>query len=162
MVRECRYAITAPGFRTQEITLVTTLVDPISFPQESLSDIYLIRWRIEVNFRDLKTTMGLDILKCKTVDGIMKELSIFAMIYNMVMSVRFRASRLFEVAADRISFIDILRQIRLNGLVVPVTILVNPYRPGRWAPRVIKRRPKPYPLMIKPRKEYAIGDDKKA
>jgi len=162
MVRECRYSITAPGFRTQEITLVTTLVDPISFPQESLSDIYLIRWRIEVNFRDLKITMGLDILKCKTVDGIMKELSIFAMIYNMVMSVRFRASQLFEVAADRISFIDILRQIRLNGLVVPVTILVNPYRPDRWAPRVIKRRPKPYPLMTKPRKEYAIGDDKKA
>ncbi len=132
------------------------------FTEDDLSDLYMIRWRIEVNFRDLKTTMGLDILKCKTVDGISKELAIFAMIFNMVMSIRYRAGQLQGVCASRLSFIDILRQVCLFGFIVPDTVIVNPYRPERWQPRVVKRRPKSYPLMTKPRSQYVIGDDAKA
>lgn len=162
VVRELSYSIEAPGYRTEKITLVTTLLDSKVFTKDDLSDLYMIRWRIEVNFRDLKTTMGLDILKCKTVDGISKELAIFAMIYNMVMSIRYRASQLMGVCASRISFIDILRQVCLFGFIVPDTVIVNPYRPERWQPRVVKRRPKSYPLMTKPRSQYVIGDDAKA
>ena len=105
--------------------------------------------------------MGLDILKCKTVEGILKELAIFAMIYNMVMSIRYRASERMELLPSRLSFIDVLRQVRLFGFVVPEKVIINPYRPGRWQPRVVKRRPKAYPLMTKPRSQYVIGDDKK-
>ncbi len=161
-VRELSYSIETPGYRTEKITLVTTLLDSELFTKEDLSDLYMIRWRIEVNFRDLKTTMGLDILKCKTVDGISKELAIFAMIYNMVMSIRYRAAQLMDVPPSRLSFIDILRQARLFGFVVPETVIINPYRPERWQPRVVKRRPKAYPLMTKPRSQYVIGDDVKA
>jgi len=161
-VRELSYSIETPGYRTEKITLVTTLLDSELFTKEDLSDLYLIRWRIEVNFRDLKTTMGLDILKCKTVDGISKELVIFAMIYNMVMSIRYRAAQLMDAPPSRLSFIDILRQVCLFGFVVPETVITNPYRPGRWQPRVVKRRPKSYPLMTKPRSQYVIGDDTKA
>ncbi len=162
IVRELSYSIETPGYRTEKITLVTTLLDSELFTKDDLSDLYLIRWRIEVNFRDLKTTMGLDILKCKTVDGISKELTIFAMIYNMVMSIRYRAAQLMDAPPSRLSFIDILRQVCLFGFVVPETVIVNPYRPERWQPRVVKRRPKSYPLMTKPRSQYVIGDDTKA
>jgi hypothetical protein len=141
---------------------VTTLLDSELFPKEELADLFLIRWRIEVHFGDLKTTMGLDILKCKTVDGISKELAIFAMIYNMVMAIRYQCANNMEIPPSRISFIDILRHVRLNGFTLPETVIVNPKRPDRWNPRVVKRRPKTYNLMTKPRKEYIIGDDKKS
>ena len=162
VVRELSYSIETPGYRTEKITLVTTLLDSKVFTKDDLSDLYMIRWRIEVNFRDLKTTMGLDILKCKTVDGISKELAIFAMLFNMVMSIRYRAGQLMGVCASRISFIDILRQVCLFGFIVPDTVIVNPYRPERWQPRVVKRRPKSYPLMTTPRNQCVIGDDAKA
>ena len=53
---------------------------------EALAQLYWARWGIETNFAHLKTTMGLDVLKCKTVDGVLKELMVFALIYNLVLS----------------------------------------------------------------------------
>lgn len=159
MIRELAYIIETPGFRTKEITLATTLLDTEAFTKEQLADLYLIRWRIEVNFRDLKTTMGMDILKCKTVAGISKELLVFALIYNMVMSIRQQCAMEMDLSPHTISFIDILRHIRIHGFVLPDTVIVNPRRPGRWQPRVVKRRPNAYRLMTKPRKDYVMGDD---
>ena len=63
MVWELAYIVETPGFRTKKITIVTTLLDTDVFTKEQLADLYLIRWRIEVNFRGLKTTMGMDIVK---------------------------------------------------------------------------------------------------
>lgn len=108
LVRELAYRITTPGYRTRHITLVTTLLDSDLFSKEELADLYMIRWRIETNFGDLKTTMGLDLLKCKTADGVAKELLVFAMIFNMVMSIRYRSAATMDIEASRISFIDIL------------------------------------------------------
>ena len=50
--------------------------------------------------------MGLDVLKCKTVDGVLKELIVFALIYNLVRLVMGQAARRQHVDIDRISFID--------------------------------------------------------
>jgi hypothetical protein len=116
-----------------------------------------MRWRIELNFRDLKTTMGLDVLKCKTYEGVLKELYVFAMVYNMVMITRYRVAEIMNADPFRLSFIDALRHIRLHGFQLPETLIVNPERSGRWQPRVKKRRPKPYPLMNKPRSDYVIN-----
>jgi hypothetical protein len=98
--------------------------------------------------------MGLDVLKCKTVHGVLKELIIFALIYNLVRLVMGHAARRQHVAIDRISFIDALRWLGTaqDDELLP-TLVVNPHRPGRYEPRVRKRRPKPYPLMTKPRGE---------
>jgi hypothetical protein len=156
-VRELSYRIEAPGYRTREITLVTTLLDANHYPKDELSDLYLMRWRIELNFRDLKTTMGLDVLKCKTYEGVLKELYVFAMVYNMVMITRYRVAEIMNADPFRLSFIDALRHIRLHGFQLPETLIVNPERSGRWQPRVKKRRPKPYPLMNKPRSDYVIN-----
>jgi hypothetical protein len=153
-VRELRYRVEQKGFRVQTITLVTTRVDARQYTLQALADLFLARWGIETNVAHLKTTMGLDVLKCKTVHGVLKELIVFALIYNLVRLVMGQAARRQHVAIERISFIDALRWLASaqDDDLLP-TLVVNPHRPGRYEPRVRKRRPKPYSLMTKPRQE---------
>ena len=152
LVRELRYRAAQRGHRTRVITLVTTLLDPEAYPLAALADLYLSRWQIELNFRHLKTTMGMEILHCKSVDGVLKELHMFAVAYNLIRLVMLEASRRQKVPLDRISFIDALRWLRDAKADTPLTpLLVNPARPNRIEPRVLKRRKKEYDLMKKPR-----------
>ena len=82
-VRELRYRVHQHGFRVETITLVTTLVDADSYSFKDVADLFLARWGIETHFGHVKTTMGLDVLKCKTVNGVRKErIVFFALIYN--------------------------------------------------------------------------------
>jgi DDE family transposase len=153
-LRELRYHVGCKGFRSQEITLVTTLIDAALYPAEELAIMYQRRWTIETSFRHLKITMKMDVLKCQTVDGVLKELAVFVLIYNLVRVVMTEASRRQEIEVDRISFIDALRWLMsaLPGDAL-CQLVVNPHRPDRYEPRVRKRRPKNYPLMKKPRIE---------
>jgi hypothetical protein len=152
VVRELRYSIQEKGFRPTEITLVTTLLDSELYSLSDLASLFCQRWQIETNFGHLKTTMNMDVLKCKTVDGVLKELQVFALVYNLVRQVMLEAASRQNVDLNRISFIDALRwlQTARPGDELPA-LVVNPYRPNRLEPRVRKRRPKPYPLMTKPR-----------
>lgn len=151
-LRELRYRTPQRGHRTKEITLVTTLIDPVRYPAADLAELYLSRWQIEVNFRHLKTTMGLEVLHCKTVEGVLKELCMFAIAYNLVRLVMLEASRKQKVPLDRISFIDALRWLRDTPLGELLgRLVVNPHRPERLEPRVLKRRMKEYNLMNQPR-----------
>jgi hypothetical protein len=154
LVRELRYRIEVPGFRTREVTLVTTLLDAVVYPAEALAELYMTRWRVEEYLKSLKITMKMDVLKCTTVAGIHKELTMYAIAYNLVRLTMWEAGERQEVAADRISFIDALRWLRgaEEGEEMP-GLVVNPVRPGRYEPRVRKRRPKQYPVMKKPRGE---------
>jgi Transposase DDE domain len=154
VVRELRYRLEAPGFRTREVTLVATLLDATLYPADALADLYGTRWRVEGHLRELKQTMKMDVLKCKTVDGVLKELTMYAMAYNLVRLAMGEASGRQGVAVERISFIDALRWLRDGeaGEEMP-ELVVNPARPGRVEPRVRKRRPKEYPLMRRPRAE---------
>ena len=155
-LRELRFSVHRKGFRSKSVTLVTTLVDAETYPACELADQYLDRWQIEVNFRDLKQTMKMDVLKCKTVEGVLKELAVFTLIYNLVRLVMLRAATRQNVEVDRISFVDALRWLReaANGHhTILFALVVNPKRPGRVEPRVVKRRPKEYPRMTQPRQE---------
>jgi hypothetical protein len=153
-VRELQYRVDRKGFRVTTITLVTTLLDAVLYPVEALAQLYYARWGIETNFAHLKTTMGLDVLKCKTVDGVLKELIVFALIYNLVRLVMIQAARRQQVAIDRISFIAAARWLAAARDDESLSwLVVNPHRPSRYEPRVRKRRPKQYPLMQTPRKE---------
>ncbi|MFL5244373.1 MAG: transposase, partial [Gemmataceae bacterium] len=154
LLRELRFFTPQRGHRTRVITLVTTLLDPIAYPATALAKLYLGRWQIEVNFRHLKTTMGLEVLHCKTVAGVLKEMYMFAITYNLVRLVMLEASRRQKVPLDRIGFIDALRWLRDAKTDTHLTALVvNPARPDRLEPRVLKRRMKEYDLMKKPRQE---------
>jgi hypothetical protein len=100
----------------------------------------------------VKTTLGLDVLKCKTVDGVLKELIVCALIYNLVRLVMIQAARRQHVAIDRISFIAAARWLAAARDDEPLSLLVvNPHRPYRYEPRVRQRRPKQYPGMQKTR-----------
>ncbi len=151
MVRELRYRIEAPGYRTTEITLVTTLLDAAVYPAEALADLYYRRWQVELNFRHMKITMKMDVLRCETVDGVLKELAVFSLVYNLIRSAMVESGRLQGVAPERISLVDTWRWLVGDGEKDESVLRVNPERRGRVEPRVRKRRPKQYPLMKKPR-----------
>jgi Transposase DDE domain len=156
-VRELQYRVHRKGFRVTKIPLVTTLLEATLYPVEALAQLYYARWGIATNFAHVKTTMGLDVLKCKTVDGGLKELIVFALIYNLIRLVMLQAARRHQVDIDRISFIDAARWLAAARDNEPLSLLVvNPHRPSRYEPRVRKRRPTQYPLMQTPRKELRM------
>src|SRR5262249_5902740 len=151
-VRECQYRVTQAGFRVRTITLVTTLLDVPIYPAEDLAALYFQRWGVETDLAHLKTTLGMDVLHCETEDGVLKELQIFAIVYNLVRLVMLEASRRQEVPLERISFVDALRWLSSSPPGAPLPdLVVNPYRPGRAEPRCKKRRAKKYPYMKRPR-----------
>jgi hypothetical protein len=152
VVREVRYTIHEAGRRTRVVTLVTTLLDPERYSAKELARLFGLRWQVETNLKHLKETLGMDVLRCTTVEGVLKELTLFVLIYNLVRRVMCEAARCQKVAPDRISFIDAWRWLRhaRPGDGLP-ELVVNAERSGRFEPRVRKRRPKNYPLMKRPR-----------
>jgi len=153
-VRELRYRVSRPGYRTREVTLVTTLLNADIYTGEELAQAYRLRWTVETSLRHIKTTMKMDVLHCRTVEGVLKELAMFVLVYNMVRMTMLEASQRQQVEPDRISFVDALRWLRnaQPGDEFP-KLIVNPSRPDRHEPRVRKRRPKQYPLMTQPREQ---------
>ena len=152
-VRELRYQVAVPGFRTKEITLVTTLLDPDRYPATALAELYQQRWEIETNFRHLKTTLRLDVLRCQTVAGVAKELTVDALVDNLVRLVMVQAARQQQVPIDRISFVDAVRWLEqaMFGDAAPLHLRINRRRPHRYEPRAVKRRAKPHNLLTVPR-----------
>ena len=151
-VRELRYDVQQKGFRVKQVTLVTTLLDEDIYKLPELAALFRRRWEIETNIGHVKTTMGMEILKCKTVEGVLRELYAFALIYNLVRQIMLQAAKRQNVDVRRISFVDALRWLKsaqpddeLRELVV------LPTRSNRCEPRVKKRRDKNYRLMRKPR-----------
>jgi hypothetical protein len=155
-LREVAYSTRKPGFRARYVKLVSTLVDEKEFPAEVLASLYQQRWTIETNFRHLKTTMGMEVLNCHTVDGVLKEFYAFCIVYNLVRTVMLNAAEAQHVAHDRISFTDALCSLLAAccGYSHKRILQISP-RPGRTEPRAVKRRPKQYPRLTKPRKLYA-------
>jgi hypothetical protein len=154
VLREVRYQIGTPGFRTRQITLVTTLLDAAVYPVDDLAELYRQRWQIETSLAQLKTTMRMEVLHCKTVPGVLKELASFALAYNLVRMVMWHSAVLQRIDVERISFVDALRWFSAPSTGIPLGgVIVNPIRPHRVEPRVKKRRPKSFPFMIKPRQE---------
>jgi IS4 transposase len=151
-VRELRFTVAVRGRRTRVITLATTLLDAERYPAAALADLYGRRWQVETNFRHLKQTLRMDVLRCKTVEGVTKELTMYALVYNLVRLVMCEAARRQSVPVERISFIDAVRwladaahgntELRLRRV---------PDRPGRFEPRAVKRRPKEYDRLNRPR-----------
>jgi Transposase DDE domain len=153
-VRELRYRVESPGFRVGEVTVVTTLLDAAVYPAEAVAALDFRRWLVEVNFKHIKITMQMDVLNCQTVEGVLKELAMFALVYNLVRSVTTESARAQGVAPERISVVDTIRWLIGTEGDGDVTVLVvNPVRPGRVEPRVVKRRPKQYYRMTQPRAE---------
>jgi len=171
-VRIIRFTATIRGFRSRRITLVTTLLDPKLFPAQDLIDLYLRRWRLELCLRDLKTTMGMEQLRCKTPDMAEKELLAYLVAHNLIRCVMAEAVARYAVDLERVSFkgsLDALRQYSApiaearnrtlrrqlwEDLLLNLARDLVRYRPNRIEPRAVKRRPKPYPLLNRPRRGF--------
>jgi hypothetical protein len=108
VVRELRYKIERRGYRPREITLVTTLLDEHRYSTQDLGDLYQQRWSIEVNFRHLKITLGMDKLHCQTALGVQKEMAMFCLVYNLVRLIMGLAAQVQRVPIERISFSNAL------------------------------------------------------
>ena len=151
-LREIRRVVKRHGFRSITVTIVTTLLDPEQYPADELIELRLSRWMIETNIRHLKTTLGMDVLKCKTLEGVRKERLVFLLVYNLIRLLMLQAARRQRVNVNRLSFADTLAWVRYGQLNVCVPLIVNPLRPGRLEPRLLKRRHKKhFPYMTVPR-----------
>ena len=152
VIRELRFTIGERGRRTKLITLATTLLDAERYRAADVAALYGQRWQIETNLRHLKQTMKMDVLRCKSVEGVKKELMMYALIYNLVRLVMRQAALRQCVPVERISFIDALRWLAdaIHG-TAELRLHLLPYRPGRFEPRAVKRRPKEYNRLNQPR-----------
>jgi len=154
LVREVRYLLEDKGMRTRRVTLATTLLDPRLYPKDQVAALYGTRWRVEGHLAELKTTLGMRKLKSRTPDGIHKELAVYCLVYNLVHAVMAEAAARQRTTPDRVSFVDALRwlQTAAPGEAVP-DLVINPRRPERHEPRVIKDLQDTYRKMVLPRAE---------
>lgn len=154
-VRLVCHTIRENGFRTRQVFIATTLLDQTQWPDAKVADLYGCRWQIETCFGHLKTTMKMNVLRCQTVDGVMKELAVYMTVYNLVRLAMLKAAREQRVSILRISFVDAMRWLlaRILGLAGVSRLIVNPDRRGRSQLRVIRRRLKQYDLLRKPRRQ---------
>ena len=171
-VRILRCRLRRAGYRTRRLTLVTTLVDAQLYPAEQLALLYAKRWQIELWFRDIKTSMGMEVLRCQSPAMIHKELEMFFIAYNLIRGCMIQASQRHGAEVQRLSFkgtVDGVRQFSvaitqarsgkkqkelIDKLLQTIAADLVPERPGRREPRAVKRRPKPCAWLTKPRHKF--------
>src|SRR5438477_345944 len=111
-VRLVRFRVEVPGFRTEEVTLATTLLDAKAYPAWVLAELYRARWNIELRYSEIKTTMGADVLRCKSPAMIEKELCLNAIGYNLIRCVMQEAAQRHDAELARMSFKGSLDTVR--------------------------------------------------
>lgn len=172
-VRELRVSVEQPGFRTKLIIVVTTLLDPQEFAMSDLAQLYRTRWHQELDLRSIKTTLQMDILRCKSQELVRKELWTQILAYNLIRSVMAQAANKQGIQPRSISFKGTLQTLEAFQPLMAIkgeadsASLTNIYqqlldaiathrvadRPDRFEPRKKKRRPKPYDRLMKSRAE---------
>lgn len=170
-LRQVQVRVEVTGFRSRRLTLVTTLLDAKRYPPEALADLYRDRWQAELNLRSLKTTLRMETLRCRSVEMVRKELRMYQMAYNLIRLMMWQAARRHGRDPRRLSvagtqqrilaFAPYLSLCRTSGqraalydrLLELIAADAVPDRPGRVEPRAVKRRPKNYRRLTRPRRE---------
>lgn len=169
-LRQIKVRVRFPGFRTKGFYIVTTLLDARLYPAEEIAELYFKRWDVELFFRDIKTTMGMDILRCQSPEMIRKEILMYFIAYNCVRKLMCEASGKIAIEVRVVSFKGTVQAIRnwephlnqakiskvarfklISDLYEAMTDSPIRQRPGRSEPRCLKRRPKNFQLMTAPR-----------
>jgi len=144
--------------------LVTTLLCPKDTPKAALKALYRERWQVELDLRAIKTTLGMETLSCKTPTMAEKEVWTYLLAYNLIRIMMAEAALFTEQLPRQLSFKHTVqlwvawcrigpeyRDGRFEQLLLFIAQQKAGHRPGRIEPRAVKRRPKPYPLLMKPR-----------
>jgi hypothetical protein len=174
VVRLVRRRLEQPGFRTHELTLVTTLLEAPGYPAQELCELYFQRWRLEMCLDDLKTTLGMEKLNCRTPALVQKELLLFLTAHNFLRWIMAQAAQTGSAPLEHISFkgtLDSFRQwaaalaqVRGPGKLTKQKALWRqllriiaadpvPQRPGRREPRAVKKKSQ-YPRLTRSRHTY--------
>ena len=156
----------SPGKGVKGKILVSTLCNARQYRKADLKSLYKERWQIELNFRHIKTTIGMDILSCHTPEMVEKEIWVYLLAYNLIRTlmaqsaldagfdpnqISFKHSLQLWLAWGRYSQLD--NHDDWNALMMAMAQKRVNNRPGRIEPRQKKRRPKPFPSLKKPRHE---------
>lgn len=169
-VRVIERSITMRGRRPESLYFITTLLAPSTHSAESITAAYLRRWEVELFFDDIKTSQNMETLRCESPHMIARELLMHMIAYNLVRLLMVEAEKKRPAGqAGRLSFKGTLDRVtawhgtlwgcqspresqsRRDKLLELIASDVVVDRPGRREPRVIKRRPKNYQLMTRPR-----------
>jgi hypothetical protein len=167
-VRELRVRVRQPGFRTRELVVATTLLDPAAAPAEEVALLYRLRWYAELDLRSLKVTRGMDVLRCQTPEMVRKEVWAHLLAYNLMRAAMAQAAQEAGLLPLEISFkgavqaVNAFAALLLAAPAAEVEELCRRvrqalarhrvgHRPDRHEPRAVKRRPKSYGLLNEPR-----------
>ena len=143
--------------------LVTTMVNARQVPKGELYDLYACRWHVELDIRNLKTTLGMEVLRCLTPQMVEKELRVYLLAYNLIRLLMAQAAQHAGLHPRELSF---KHTVQLWSVWTATALRTEPVeffrliaqltvgnRPGRIEPRARKRRPKSHPWLKVPRAE---------
>jgi hypothetical protein len=172
LVRQIFVVVDVPGFRTQRLWLLTTLLDRDKYPPQDFAQLYRRRWEAELNFRSIKIALRMEILRCKTPAMVRKEVYMYSIAYNLIRAIMVEAAMQAGAQITRLSFAGAASAVRewsaitareksmkrrrtlYEKMLHSIAADLVPYRPNRTEPRAKKRRPKCYPHLTKPRHQY--------
>jgi putative transposase len=169
-VRELKVHVHVKGFRVRQLIVVTTLIDAERYPREEIAKLYRLRWHVELDLRNVKTSLRLDDLRGKTPETIRREIWMHWLAYNLTRKVMAQAALLHERLPRELSFASALAAVsgarELASVADATTLSLHAktqhlgiawsragHRPDRVEPRAIKRRPKAHKLLSQPREE---------
>ena len=169
-VREVQVRVDQPGFRIDSFVVVTTLTDAETYTAEDIGELFRKRWLAELDIRAIKSTLGIDILRCQTPEMVRKEIWSALLAYNLIRQTMLQAAVQAGRSPRELSFTHALQTIAASWTTIMVVSPVRQealiaaalhglrqplvgHRPDRVEPRAIKRRPKPHALLTKPRAE---------
>lgn len=152
--------------KVKDKILITSLLDAKETPKHELKSFYWSRWHIELDIRNIKTSMGMETLSCRTPEMAEKEMWVYFLAYNLIRIIMAESAKFACVLPRALSFKHTLQlwlvwdrqrtsfdpdhQQQLFELIAQQQV---GKRPGRVEPRAVKRRPKPYSLLMKQRHE---------
>lgn len=179
-LRVVRIKVAIKGFRVHQYDLVTTLTDAELYTKDDLAELYFRRWAVELYFRQIKTTMGMEKLRCRTPEMVRKELRMHLMAYNLIRGLMQEAAQQESTRLERISFkaaVDTLRPFcnalnatkgrpRVQQRIIEEMLAIIgtetvPERLNRSEPRAVKERPKPFPILTSHRSVYTVPKSRK-
>jgi len=169
-IRELKVRVDVQGFRVRELIVVTTLTDAERYPREEIAKLFRLRWHVELDLRNVKTSLRLDDLRGKKPETIRRETWMHWLAYNLIRKVMAQAALTQEKLPRELSFASALTAVtgawELATVADPSTLSLHAktqhlgitwslvgHRPNRVEPRAIKRRPKPHRLLTQPREE---------
>lgn len=169
-LREVKFDVTVPGRRTEALTIITTLTDPKVYSREDLAELYGFRWNVELDIRQIKQTLHLDHVRCKTPAMVRRELWVTLLAYNLIRKVIATSAVVHRKQPRQLGFTLACQSLLASWMILATgscrdscamyaMLLARiaahevANRPGRIEPRVLKRRRHRYPLMQRPREQ---------